>query len=127
MTFKITVVLRVSGRIDAEHVSELRACLLRYGPNVVLDLDEVQRSMLRSFVSSPAAKRKGWSCAAARATSANGWAGSDRENLWTTSRRSYDAVCSRRSRGSRIGAPRLGADRRSSRHGCQTDDRPRAR
>ena len=42
MTFKITVVLRVSGRIDAEHVSELRACLLRYGPNVVLDLDEVQ-------------------------------------------------------------------------------------
>jgi len=42
MTFKITVVLRVSGRIDAEHVTELRACLLRYGPNVVLDLDEVQ-------------------------------------------------------------------------------------
>jgi len=42
MTFKITVVLRVSGRIDAEQVSELRACLLRYGPNVVLDLDEVQ-------------------------------------------------------------------------------------
>ncbi len=42
MTFKITVVLRVSGRIDAEHLSELRACLLRYGPNVVLDLDEVQ-------------------------------------------------------------------------------------
>jgi len=39
-------VLRVSGRIDAEHVSELRACLLRCGPrcgpNVVLDLDEVQ-------------------------------------------------------------------------------------
>jgi len=42
MTFKITVVLRVSGRIDAEHVSELRACLLRYGPSVELDLDEVQ-------------------------------------------------------------------------------------
>ena len=42
MTFKITIVLRISGRIDAEHVSELRACLLRYGPNVVLDLDEVQ-------------------------------------------------------------------------------------
>ncbi len=42
MTFRITVVLRVSGRIDAEHLSELRACLLRYGPNVVLDLDEVQ-------------------------------------------------------------------------------------
>jgi len=42
MTFKITVVLRVSGRLDAEHLSELRACLLRYGPNVVLDLDEVQ-------------------------------------------------------------------------------------
>ncbi len=42
MTFKITVVLRVSGRIDAEQVSELRAWLLRCGPNVVLDLDEVQ-------------------------------------------------------------------------------------
>jgi len=42
MTFKITVVLRVSGRIAAEHLSELRACLSRYGPNVVLDLDEVQ-------------------------------------------------------------------------------------
>ena len=42
MTFKITVVLRISGRIDAEHVSELRACLLRHGPHVVLDLDEVQ-------------------------------------------------------------------------------------
>ena len=42
MTFKITVVLRVSGRIDAEHLSELGACLSRYGPNVVLDLDEVQ-------------------------------------------------------------------------------------
>ena len=42
MTFKITVVLRISGRIDAEHVSELRACLLRHGPNVVLNLDEVQ-------------------------------------------------------------------------------------
>src|SRR5258705_2227115 len=42
MTFKITVVLRVSGRIDAEHLSELRACLLRHGPHVVLDLDEVQ-------------------------------------------------------------------------------------
>jgi len=42
MTFKITVVLRISGRIDAEHVSELRACLSRHGPNVVLDLDEVR-------------------------------------------------------------------------------------
>ena len=42
MTFKITVVLRISGRIDAEHLNELRACLLRHGPNVVLDLDEVR-------------------------------------------------------------------------------------
>ena len=42
MTFKITVVLQVSGRIDAEHVSELRSCMLRHGPNVVLDLDEVR-------------------------------------------------------------------------------------
>ena len=42
MTFKITVLLRISGRIDAEHVGELRACLSRHGPNVVLDLDEVQ-------------------------------------------------------------------------------------
>ena len=42
MTFKITVVLRISGRIDAEHLSELRACLLRHGPSVVLDLDEVR-------------------------------------------------------------------------------------
>ena len=42
MTFKITVVLRISGRIDAEHVSELRACMSRHGPNVVLDLEEVQ-------------------------------------------------------------------------------------
>jgi len=42
MTFKITVLVRISGRIDAEHVSELRACLSRHGPNVVLDLDEVQ-------------------------------------------------------------------------------------
>lgn len=42
MTFKITVVLRISGRIDAEHVRELRACLLRHGPNAVLDLDEVR-------------------------------------------------------------------------------------
>jgi len=42
MTFKITVVLRVSGRIDAEHVSELRNCVSRHGPNVVLDLDEVR-------------------------------------------------------------------------------------
>ncbi len=42
MTFKITVVLRISGRIDAEHLSELRACLLRHGPTVVLDLDEVR-------------------------------------------------------------------------------------
>ena len=42
MTFKITVVLWISGRIDAEHVSELRACLSRHGSNVVLYLDEVQ-------------------------------------------------------------------------------------
>ena len=42
MTFKITVVLRVSGRIDAEHLSELRSCLSRHGPQVVLDLDEVR-------------------------------------------------------------------------------------
>jgi len=41
MTFKITVVLRISGRIDAEQLRELRACLLRHGPNVALDLDEV--------------------------------------------------------------------------------------
>ena len=42
MTFKITVVLRVSGRIDAEHLSELRSCLSRHGPHVVLDLDEMR-------------------------------------------------------------------------------------
>ena len=42
MTFRITVVLRCSGRIDAEHLSELRSCLSRHGPNVVLDLDEVR-------------------------------------------------------------------------------------
>ena len=42
MTFKITVVLRMSGQINAEHVGELRACLLRHGPSVLLDLDEVQ-------------------------------------------------------------------------------------
>jgi anti-anti-sigma regulatory factor len=42
MTFKITVVLQISGRIDAEHVGELQACLARHGPNVVLDLGEVQ-------------------------------------------------------------------------------------
>jgi len=42
MAFKITVVLRVSGRIDAEHLSELRSCMSRHGPNVVLDLDEVR-------------------------------------------------------------------------------------
>jgi len=42
MTFKITVVLRISGRIDAEHLGELRACLVRHGPDVVLDLDEVR-------------------------------------------------------------------------------------
>ena len=42
MTFKITVVLRVSGRIDGEHVSELRSCMSRHGPTVVLDLDEVR-------------------------------------------------------------------------------------
>ena len=42
MTFKITVVLRVSGRIDAEHVSELRSCMSRHGSHVVLDLDEVR-------------------------------------------------------------------------------------
>ncbi len=42
MTFKIMVVLRVSGQIDAEHVSELRSCMSRHGPNVLLDLDEVR-------------------------------------------------------------------------------------
>jgi len=42
MTFKITVVLRFSGQIDAEHVRELRSCMSRHGPNVVLDLDEVR-------------------------------------------------------------------------------------
>jgi anti-anti-sigma regulatory factor len=42
MTFKITVVLRISGRIDAEQVGELQSCLSRHGPNVVLELDEVQ-------------------------------------------------------------------------------------
>ena len=42
MTFKITVVLRVSGRIDAEQLSELRSCMSRHGPQVVLDLDDVQ-------------------------------------------------------------------------------------
>ena len=42
MTFMITVVLRVSGRIDAEHVSELRSCMSGHGPTVVLDLDEVR-------------------------------------------------------------------------------------
>jgi len=42
MTFKITVVLHISGRIDADHLSELRSCLSRHGANVVLDLDEVQ-------------------------------------------------------------------------------------
>ena len=42
MTFKITVVLRISGRIDAEQLSELRSCMSRHGPNVVLDLDDVQ-------------------------------------------------------------------------------------
>jgi len=42
MAFRITAVLRVSGRIDAEHLSELRSCMSRHGPNVVLDLDEVR-------------------------------------------------------------------------------------
>jgi len=42
MTFKITVVLRISGRIDAEQLSELRSCMSRHGPHVVLDLDDVQ-------------------------------------------------------------------------------------
>jgi len=42
MAFRVTVVLRVSGRIDAEHLSELRSCMSRHGPNVVLDLDEVR-------------------------------------------------------------------------------------
>jgi len=42
MTFKITVVLRISGRIDAEQLSELRSCISRHGPHVVLDLDDVQ-------------------------------------------------------------------------------------
>ena len=41
MTFKITVVLRISGRIDAEQLSELRSCMSRHGPNVELELDEV--------------------------------------------------------------------------------------
>ncbi len=41
MTFKITVVLRISGRIEAEQLSELRSCMWRHGPNVVLDLDDV--------------------------------------------------------------------------------------
>jgi anti-anti-sigma regulatory factor len=53
MTFKITVVLRVSGRIDAEQLRELRACLLRHGPHVVLDLDEVRlvdRAIVRFLV-----------------------------------------------------------------------------
>ena len=42
MTFKITVVLRFSGQIDAEHVRELRSCMSRHGRNLVLDLDEVR-------------------------------------------------------------------------------------
>jgi len=42
MTFKITVVLRISGRIDAEQLSALRSCLSRHGSDVVLDLDDVQ-------------------------------------------------------------------------------------
>jgi anti-anti-sigma regulatory factor len=42
MTFKITVVLRISGRIEAEQLSELRSCISRHGPNVVLELDDVQ-------------------------------------------------------------------------------------
>ena len=42
MTFKITVVLRISGRIDAEHLGELRSCMSRHGPQVALDLDDVQ-------------------------------------------------------------------------------------
>jgi len=42
VTFKITVVLQISGQIDAEHVSELQSCSSRHGANVVLDLDEVQ-------------------------------------------------------------------------------------
>ena len=42
MTFKITVVLRISGRIDAEHLGELRRCMSRHGPQVALDLDDVQ-------------------------------------------------------------------------------------
>ena len=42
MAFRITVVLRVGGRLDAEHLSELRACLLRHGPKVVLDLHELE-------------------------------------------------------------------------------------
>src|SRR4051812_12166813 len=49
-------------------------------------------SMSRWSVSWLAAKRMGWSYATARATSGNGWGGSDRENLWTTSTRSHDAV-----------------------------------
>ena len=53
MTFKITVVLQVSGRIDAEHVSELLRCISRHGPHVVLDLDEVRlvdRAIVRFLV-----------------------------------------------------------------------------
>jgi len=42
MTFKITVVLRISGRIDAEQLSELQSCMSRHGPGVVLDLGDVQ-------------------------------------------------------------------------------------
>ena len=42
MIFKITVVLQISGRVGAEQVGELQACLSRHGPNVVLELDEVQ-------------------------------------------------------------------------------------
>ena len=42
MTFKITVVLKISGRIEAEQLGELRSCMSRHGPQVVLDLDDVQ-------------------------------------------------------------------------------------
>jgi anti-anti-sigma regulatory factor len=42
VTFKITVVLRISGRIDVEHLGELRSCMSRHGPQIVLDLDDVQ-------------------------------------------------------------------------------------
>jgi len=81
MTFKITVVLRMGGRIDAEHVSELRACLLRYGPNVVLDLDEVQLvdvAVVRFLARCEAAGMELRNCSR---YIRNGWIGSDRDSV----------------------------------------------